>query len=555
MAADETVDEIKRRLDIVDYVADYVQLKRSGRNFKGLCPFHEEKTPSFMVSAEKQIFHCFGCGAGGDVLAFAMKRESLSFPEAVENLAKRAGVEIKRTPEQGRARTERQSLKTVQSEALTYFKGELKKNKRAMDYLTKRGITQASIDSFSLGYAPDGWHNLHNHLKGRGFMKADDTLAKSGLFGSGQKGLYDMFRDRIIFPIFDVQGECIAFGGRIMESGEPKYLNSPDTPLFHKSENLYALEKAREPIRKEGFALIAEGYMDVIVCHQHGIENAVAPLGTALTPDHAKRLARYTDKIVVVFDGDAAGIAAARRSLILILEAGLRVKVMVLPEKHDPDSLLREQGPDAFRKLLKEAVTPMQFMLAGQRDSKTVNEILGVVVRIEDPVLRDEMVVELADRTRIDERAIREKLQRMLRPSSRHSRRPALQTMNEEALLVSTALNAPATIAIISKGIDPATLDDQTLGSVLAKLIAAGPSRTGDPLTLVEGDAEREIVTRLTMKPGFDTEHAEASALDCIRKIARMKLDRRIKEAEAGGDAVILQELLAERQRLMQRGI
>ncbi|HEB02137.1 MAG TPA: DNA primase, partial [Nitrospirae bacterium] len=316
MSSDGAAEEVKSRLDIVEHISDYVQLKRSGANYKGLCPFHNEKTPSFMVHPAKQIFHCFGCNAGGDVFTFTMKHEGLSFPEALALLARRAGVELK--PQSGYKKGERERLKAAVVEAMSFFQAELKRSKVAGEYINKRGLTPETVKEFSIGYVPQGWHNLLNHLKKKGFK--EDVIIKAGLAVKGDRGPYDVFRARLIFPILDMHGEPVAFGGRVIDDGQPKYLNSPESTLFKKSDTLYALSHSREAMRKEGFAAVSEGYLDAIMCHQHGIVNVVAPLGTALTAGHLKKLLRHTEDIVLVFDGDSAGVAAARRSLNLIMD-------------------------------------------------------------------------------------------------------------------------------------------------------------------------------------------------------------------------------------------
>jgi len=285
MRSEGVTEEIKSRLDIVEVVGDYLELRRAGANYKARCPFHNEKTPSFMVNPERQIYHCFGCGAGGDLFSFIMKQEGLEFREALELLAKRAGVELKPLdPQERKARQGREAVRDMQSLALSYFTESLKKNSAAGKYFSGRGISHESIKNFSLGYAPDGWHNLYDRLKKSGYR--DDDILHSGLVAKGQRGPYDIFRDRVMFPIFDRHGEPVAFGGRIMGQGAPKYLNSSDSPIFRKSETLYALDRARDGIREKDYTMVVEGYLDAIMCNQYGITNVVAPLGTALTSGH-----------------------------------------------------------------------------------------------------------------------------------------------------------------------------------------------------------------------------------------------------------------------------
>jgi DNA primase len=336
-----------------------------------------------MVNAEKQIFHCFGCGAGGDIFTFIMKKENLEFREALEILAKRAGVELKQ--ERPEDRSERERLRNIQAEALRYFQTNLKKSQRARQYLEKRGVMGESMEVFSLGYTPRGWHLLIDHLKKKGF--STEVMIKAGVAASGQKGPYDIFRERIIFPIFDLHGAPVAFGGRVMDDTMPKYLNSPDTPLFRKGDTLYALGEAREEIRAKGYTVVVEGYLDAIMCHQYGVRNVVAPLGTALTGAHLRKLSPLARNILLVFDGDEAGVAAARRSLEMALEGGLRGKVLVLPPGEDPDSILSTKGAGHFMELMGRASTPVEFMLSGRGTSgqEGVRQTLALAANVPAP--------------------------------------------------------------------------------------------------------------------------------------------------------------------------
>ncbi|MCK4911868.1 MAG: DNA primase, partial [Thermodesulfovibrionales bacterium] len=408
MATDGAAEEVKSRLDIVEHISDYVQLKRSGQNYKGNCPFHTEKTPSFMVHPAKQIFHCFGCSAGGDIFTFTMKHEGLSFPEALALLARKAGVELK--PQSGYKKGERERLKAAVVEAMKFFRAELKRSSVAGQYIEQRGLTPEIIEEFQVGYVPQGWHNLLNHLKKKSI--SEDIIIKAGLAVRGDRGPYDVFRARLIFPILDLHGEPVAFGGRVLDDSQPKYLNSPESSLFKKGDTLYALSQAREAIRKEGFVAVSEGYLDAIMCHQFGMKNVVAPLGTALTAGHLKKLMRHADDIVLVFDGDAAGVAAARRSLDLIMEQNMRVKVLMLPDGEDPDSLLRDEGAEGMRARMMNALSPVGFILETTKKPKGIDAAVEMIAKAGDPILRDELAVELADRSRISEQAIRDKLSR-----------------------------------------------------------------------------------------------------------------------------------------------
>ena len=361
------IQELVARLDIVEVVGRHVELKKAGINHKGLCPFHGEKTPSFIVSPSRQTYHCFGCGAHGDALRFVIEHRGLGFLDAVHELAQQAGLTVPEddaTPEEraraAQAKAQQASLSDVLARAAEHYKRQLKQSPRAIDYLKQRGLTGTVAARFGLGYAPEGWRGLASV-----FPRYDDPLlAEAGLVivqgdeGPDQKR-YDRFRDRIMFPIRSVQGEVIGFGGRVLDRGEPKYLNSPETPVFVKGRELYGLYEARQAMRDKGFVLVVEGYMDVVALAQLGFPNAVATLGTACTADHVHKLFRFTDDVVFSFDGDAAGRRAAGRALEAALPHATdtrRIRFLFLPAEHDPDSYVRTFGPEAFDRCIAEAV-------------------------------------------------------------------------------------------------------------------------------------------------------------------------------------------------------
>lgn len=365
------VEKIQEQTDLVTLISEYVKLQPSGRSLKGLCPFHSERTPSFTVDPEKQLFHCFGCGQGGDAFAFLMKIESLSFPEAVAWAGQRCGITVELEDDDSEEAKQRQELYGIMELALDFYAAQLRQDtgEFARKYLQARGISPQTALEFTLGYAPYGWENLATYLSERGVsLKLAESL---GLVATGKKGgYYDRFRQRLLFPIFDHRGRTIGFGGRLMEKGEPKYLNSPETPLFQKGKQLYALHLAKQAIREKSFAVVVEGYMDVLAAHQAGFSNTVASLGTALTADQAKTLARYAKKVILAFDADSAGQAATFRGMELLKQAGLDVYVARFPQGEDPDSLIRTQGAAAFGNCLKEAEHFLDYQfswtLAGQ---------------------------------------------------------------------------------------------------------------------------------------------------------------------------------------------
>jgi DNA primase len=363
------IDELIARTDIVELVGSRVQLKKAGREWKAPCPFHNEKTPSFWVSPDKQFYHCFGCGAHGTALGFLMEHDKLPFPDAVEELASRLGLEVPR--EGGEAQRPRpgEDLYALLAQVTQFFRDCLRESPRAREYLEGRGITAESCVKFAVGYAPDAWDSVLRRFGGS--AAHERALLEAGLVvergGKGESGYYDRFRDRIMFPIRDARGRPIAFGGRIIDAGEPKYLNSPETPLFHKGRELYGLYEARQALRKVDRLLVVEGYVDVVRLAQSGIAYSVATLGTATTPEHLNRLFRVTGEVVFCFDGDNAGRNAAWRALENALEHardGRQLRFLFLPDGHDPDTLVGEEGREAFEARIAGAQPISEFLVA-----------------------------------------------------------------------------------------------------------------------------------------------------------------------------------------------
>lgn len=427
----ELVEEVKARADIVAVVSEHVALRRSGRNFIGLCPFHAEKTPSFTVSPDKQMFHCFGCQAGGDVITFVMRVSGTDFPTAVEQLARRVGVDLDRyvaSPQEQERIKARQRLLDVLRLAGTFFANMLRSpaGQAARAYLKQRGVSPESVQRFQLGYAPPG-DALRRFLQQR---DVDDELAMAaGLLVPGQAGRppYARFRDRLMFPIWDHAGRIIGFGGRLLGDvpNAPKYLNSPETALFSKRNTLYGLHLAAKTARASGTVVIVEGYMDCISLHQRGIENVVAALGTAFTEQQARALARVAEQAIIAFDADQAGEAATLRSLDLLASAGMRVAVAVMPPGHDPDDLVRRQGADGFRRLMGTAVPLTEYKLSKvlaqaelntvEGRARAVQQAAAIVARLESAVEREGYIQFIAERCGVTPEAVRADLTRALR--------------------------------------------------------------------------------------------------------------------------------------------
>ena len=419
-------ERVKQQADIVRVVGEYVRLKKTGANFTGLCPFHQEKTPSFAVHPVKQIYHCFGCGVGGDVFQFVMELEKSTFPEAVRTVAEKCGIPIprprERSPEERRENQQRTALTDLHREAAAFFARHLHESsegKVALAYLEDRGLDRDALVRFGIGFAPSSGDALLRRFKSKA---ADKLLESSGLFSRDQSGrLYDRFRRRIMFPIANDSGKVIAFGGRAMGDDMPKYLNSPETPIYSKSNVLYHLDRAKESLRQNDFAILVEGYMDAIAVARASFLNVVASCGTSLAEPQIKLLSRYTRRIVVNYDPDTAGQTATERSISLLLEKEFDVRVLRLPGGADPDQFLREQGAEAYRKVLAQAPPYLDYLIARARsmDRSTaegklaaLNFLMPYVQKLPNRLIRSEWATRIASEMRVDEPVLREALRR-----------------------------------------------------------------------------------------------------------------------------------------------
>ncbi|AGK97092.1 DNA primase [Clostridium pasteurianum] len=414
MIPEDVIEKIKYENDIVDVISDTVKLKRSGRNYMGLCPFHSEKSPSFSVSVDKQIYKCFGCGEAGNVITFVMKTKNLSFIEAVKTLAERIHMDLDYLEKgNSKKKNENDKLFKLNVDAARFFFSNLNSNKMAKNYFIGRGILESTIRSFGLGYALNDWHGIMNFLKKKGYSDLD--LLNAGLIIKNEKGnKYDRFRNRVIFPVFDYKGKVIGFGGRVLDDSKPKYLNSPETALFKKGINLYGLNFALKRDNKRTF-IIVEGYMDCITLHQYGITNTVASLGTALTVNQAKLLKRYADNIIISYDADTAGQTATLRGLKILRDVGLVVKVLKVPEGKDPDEFIRNNGKEAFEVLINNAMPIIDYRIKMAGDNinfKNNEEIPAYIKQIADilidldPIEKDVYIKKVSENTDIKEQAI-----------------------------------------------------------------------------------------------------------------------------------------------------
>jgi DNA primase len=419
--AGSTAERVKQQADIVRVVGEYVRLKKTGKDFSGLCPFHQEKTPSFTVSPIKQIFYCFGCGKGGDIFNFVIEMERCEFPDALRLVAEKCGISIPKPKPSSTAERTQSSVRTtlveMHREAQTFFVKQLQgtaEGKLARAYLEDRGLDKATIERFGVGYAPSGGDALLRHLKGK---YAEKLLAESGLVSRGEgERLFDRFRRRITFPIANESGKIVAFGCRALGEDQPKYLNSPETPIYSKSNVLYHLDRAKEALRRSDFAVLVEGYMDAIAVARAGISNVVASCGTSLAEPQIKLLGRFTKRVIVNYDPDNAGQAATERSIAILLEQDFEVRVLALPGKADPDKFIREQGADAYMKLLKESPPYVDYLIArarqmdmtsGEGKRQAVNFLLPYVQKIPNRILRSEWATRIAQQLRLDEPVLR----------------------------------------------------------------------------------------------------------------------------------------------------
>ncbi|MBI3252336.1 MAG: DNA primase [Candidatus Omnitrophica bacterium] len=444
MIPDSVLAQIQDRVDIVELVSAYVPLRRAGRNFKAPCPFHQEKTPSFMVSPDKQIFHCFGCGAGGNVFGFLMKIEKKDFVEAVETLAEKTGVEIPKDKAFAAASEKTSLLLKANQRALEFYHKALlggKDSERARAYLEKRGISAETIQNFKIGWASDSWDALSRALRTE--IPAA-VLERAGLvIPRKEEGHYDRFRQRIIFPILDAKGICVAFGGRVLDDSLPKYLNSPETEIYTKGRHLYGLFQARKSIRERDAVIVVEGYMDLLACHQAGVTHVVASLGTALTPDQARLLKRHTQNVTILYDADKAGEMATLRGLEVFLEEGLEVKIVRLERGHDPDSFIRGFGAGKLNEALARAQTLFDYKLSLLKDRfdarsvegkvKIAGEMVALFSKVSNEVLRAAWTKELARELSVSEEAVLAEL-RKAREGPRSGVRAAAPVLPEKEL-------------------------------------------------------------------------------------------------------------------------
>ncbi|MDP8256185.1 MAG: DNA primase [Candidatus Alcyoniella australis] len=578
---EEVIEQLKSRLDIVQVVSEHLTLKKAGRNWRAVCPFHPDKDPSLVVSPERQTFHCFGCGEGGGPIHFVMKITGMSFPEAVRSLAERVGIEVPESNAQSRRRGERDLLLAVNAETEGFFTASLADNghgKHVREYLAARGISDELVKRFSLGFAPNSWEGLVRHLRSR---KADLKRAEVlGLIGVSRRGsLVDKFRNRVMIPIRDVQGRCVGFGGRALGDDEPKYLNSQESELYHKSRVLFGLDTAREAIRQTKRAVVVEGYFDSLALAAHGIGEAVATCGTALTEDHARLLSRYTERIVLLFDGDAAGRKAAWRTMELFLDKPQQPLVVLLPQGHDPDSFVREHGADPLREMLDQAEPILERFIAnrvaeaGRSIEAKVHagqRIGQVLARVEDATRRELLVREAAGRLGVAESAIWQQIQTARNerrkpsaaavPAAQSERRP---TPKEESMLLALATRDPSLLEEIEDAGLIEIVRDRFVGAALQLLLDnRGSSSRQSVEQLLAGledqELARELAGAILSELPIDESNLRDAFYDCERRIRLADLRGKARQiaqelAQAKGDPQRERELLQRKQELSRQ--
>ncbi|MBN2428698.1 MAG: DNA primase [Deltaproteobacteria bacterium] len=585
MISDEKIQEIRERADIVEIISSYLTLKKAGANFQGLCPFHAEKTPSFNVNPARQTFHCFGCGVGGDVFGFLMRMDGLSFPEAIVELGNKVGIEVelrKATAAEEKKQRERELLYRLNEVAADFFHETLMtKGRGALSYLERRGYSRETAQKFRIGFAPPGWSDLVRHLEEKGFQA--ETCRKLGLTRAGKagKGDYDFFRNRLIFPVINTHGNVVAFGGRVFDDSLPKYLNSPESEIYSKARTLYGLSQARDAIRREEECILVEGYFDLLAVAEAGVGNVAATCGTALTPEHAGMLRRYTRKVILLFDQDKAGRKAAFRGMEVLLKEGLSVAMVNLEAGEDPDSYLKKHGAEAFRSRLSEARPALAvymdevLQLYGkdpESRARAVELILAKLNLLGSSVERRLYLQELAEKTGLDvaflqsgeKSGSRRKIQRLSpESSSLHSTPPkkfSAAMKDQNLLLVILAVKAEFRKEIAEEGSEKFFSDAERRN--LADLflgIDENVVNSSQAMTLLElTEEQKKIITEIFHQDlcALD-EGTEKIFVDVCRKLRlepqkkrHNELTRLIMEADKKGDKPSREAYLIEKTEL-----
>jgi DNA primase len=570
-------DRVKQQADIVRVVGEYVRLKKSGQNFTGLCPFHAEKSPSFAVHPTKQIYHCFGCGVGGDVFKFVMEMEKCPFPESIRIVAEKCGIAVpqarERSPEERKENQQRAALVEMHRVAQAFFTNQLEgtpEGRVARAYLEDRGLDKAAVDQFGIGYAPTGGDVLLRSLKQK---YPEKLLTESGLLSRDQSGrMFDRFRRRITFPISNEAGKIVAFGCRALGDDQPKYLNSPETPIYTKSNVLYHLDRAKEALRRSDFAVLVEGYMDAIAVARAGISNVVASCGTSLAEPQIKLLARFTRRVIVNYDPDTAGQTATERSISLLLEQDFEVRVLALPGKADPDKFIREQGAAAYVKVLKQAPPYVDYLIdrarrmdltTGEGKLRAVNFLLPYVQKIPNRILRSEWATRIAQQLRLDEPVLRAALSK-----AAAERRSEVKTRPEligraakpvERRLIRMLAEGEGFRHELAQRLQENQLylgleTEKVLAVLVAACLSGGPVQASEVAATLE-ERDRRMFFEILFEDSSDLTWEEAES--CVEALHHRRAERELADVQrsiessaAGPD---LRALLERKQELMKR--
>ena len=578
---DHIIDEIRDRTDIVTVISDHVVLKKVGKNFKGLCPFHSEKTPSFSVSPDKRIYHCFGCGVGGNVFKFLMEIQSISFPEVLKVLAEHAGIPLPRNSSDHSTdpgHKERESLRKLNEAATRYFQSLLKNPEgglSARNYLTSRHFDAETLERYRVGWAAPTWKGLLTHVQQKSSV-TQEQLLKSGLIIKKEDSstVYDRFRGRVIFPIKDLHSNIIGFGGRsINEEDQPKYLNSPETLLYQKSETLFGMDQAKQAIRKENQVILVEGYFDQMRAVQHGVEYVVATCGTALTAKQASMLRNHAETAILIFDSDSAGRSAAEKGFDILLEHGMNVKIVVLPDGQDPDSFIQEQGAESFLEKIRNAKPFMEsYIDALVRESpgqtpadkvKMANQILPLLAKIKNTVERSAWLEKFTSKTNIDDRTFLKELSKALtqnQPRMAETKSELAPLLNLEKHLVHLILSDKETAQMVLLEVDPEDFSDPILKNIAQtcrqKIDNDEDLRIDQLLGQTEDPETRNVLSRLGLE-SVEFESPERTMKDCIGKFKNIHLKSKIKDlklqrldAAKAGQVERSQELQAQLRKM-----
>jgi DNA primase len=571
---EDKITEVLHAADIVDVISEYVSLKKVGRNYSALCPFHSEKTPSFTVSSEKQIFHCFGCGFGGNVFSFLMQYHNISFPEAVQDLAKRYNIVIptkRMSPEERKKFEKREHILTINRWASQYYHDFLlhaSEGQNGRAYLKQRGIPYEIIDRFSLGYADDSWNSLIQFFSEKKVPLP--LIEEAGLIVKKRGGYYDRFRGRIIFPILDARQNIIGFGGRVLDQGLPKYLNSPDTPVYNKSRSLYGIHIARSFCRATGSVFVVEGYFDLLALHCHSIHNAVATLGTALTREHIRVLKGYASTTVLVFDSDEAGIKAAQRSLPLFTKEKMDVRILILPDGYDPDTFIFERGQEEFLKLTETSFGVIPFLmsyfiakhgLSIEGKARIIDDMKISLASLADGVKRALYVKELAERLNIPESTVLEQVRRATGTDYNNKRigagrkREIFEDYKIEKGILQMMVQFPPILPYIIKERIVEDFENTFLKKIGERIIKIfqdqGDIAVSAILARIDDPEHRSLISALFL----DEQRWDRDK--CFKGIERFRhdvkkrkgkiLSRKIKEAQKANDHELLENLLSEK--------